>query len=148
MTVSNGSIDPLKYLELYSLNIIFSSCFGREFCSVDDPEFIELIELINTSLGFAGLEHDLPNFLPALSFVDSLTGIQGKMEKFIRGQVNPMVRKFIQEANANDKPTIVRSFKDNGYNFSEEEMNVLMCNIDNMDSLFSFLLNLIFILCS
>ncbi|KAI7889067.1 cytochrome P450 [Mucor mucedo] len=129
ITEKEGEVNPLKHLELYSLNVIFSACFGRAFRSVQDPEFITLIQLINKSLGFAGLQNDLPNFLPALSFMDRLTGIQGKMKNFITQQVNPAVKRFIQEAKKSDKPNIVNSLKENGYTFSEEEMNVLMFDL-------------------
>lgn len=126
-----GDVNPLKHLELYSLNVISSACFGRAFRSIEDPEFIELIQLINISLGFAGLENDLPNFLPALSFMDRFTGIQGEMKRFITQQVNPTVKRFIQEAKESNKPNIVKSLKENGHDFLEDEMNVLMCKTNN-----------------
>lgn len=129
LTEKYGGTDPLKHLELYSLNVIFFACFGREFHSIDDPEFIKLINMINTSMEFAGLKNDWPNFLPALSFVDSFTGIQDKMKRFINEQLSPTVKKFIQEATKNNKPNIVKSLEENGYVLSEDEKVVLMCNI-------------------
>lgn len=45
-TEINGSADPLKYLELLTLNVIFNAGFGRSFNSIDDPEFRSLAEMV------------------------------------------------------------------------------------------------------
>jgi hypothetical protein len=47
-TEINGSVDPLKYLELLTLNVIFNAGFGRSFNSIDDPEFRTLAHVVST----------------------------------------------------------------------------------------------------
>lgn len=45
-TETKGSADPLKYLELFTLNVIFNAGFGRRFDSVDDSEFRSLAHMV------------------------------------------------------------------------------------------------------
>jgi len=46
VTEINGNVDPLKYLELLTLNVIFNAGFGRSFDSIDDPEFRSLANVV------------------------------------------------------------------------------------------------------
>lgn len=46
-TETKGSVDPLRYLELFTLNVIFNSGFGRRFDNVDDPEFRSLAHMVS-----------------------------------------------------------------------------------------------------
>lgn len=125
----NNNIDPYYYFSMYSLNVISDVCMGKKFESVEDPDFIKLVDSLTDSMKFAGLENDLPNFLPVLSFVDHLTGIKGKMKDFVENKRDPAMKKFIQEASTSDRPNMIRSFIENGHAIPEDELIVLLCKL-------------------
>lgn len=124
----DGKVNPYHHLELYSLNVILSICFGKHFETIHDPEFVKLSEMILTSMKLAGIENDLPNFLPILSIFDYISGSQkATMEKFIKEQRNPIFTQLIEDAEKSDRPNVLHYLKANGFDFTLEEKIVLMC---------------------
>lgn len=124
-TEKEGSTDPLKYLELNSMNVIFSLGFGRKFNSVDDPEFQELSELVETSMKYAGMDSDLASFLPIVSIFDFFNGTVSKMKNFVTNERDPIFRRLVQEAIEKEGPNLVKSL-DDGHDMSEDEKIVFM----------------------
>lgn len=122
-------INPHYYFSMYSLNVISSVCMGKQFDSVNDPAFIQLVDTLADAMKFAGLENDLPNFLPAISFIDYFTGIKGKMRDFIKHKRDPISTEFVREAYVSSRPNMIKSFKENGYDIPEEDMIVLLCKV-------------------
>lgn len=120
-------ITPRMHLELYSLKVIAGACFGKKFESIHDPQFEELAELIEASLKYAGLENDLPNFLPAFAIFDYFAGTQRKMGKFIKTRRDPMCKELIEFALQQEGPNVVKSFMENGFDLLEEDLVVMMC---------------------
>lgn len=66
-TEKNGETDPTKYCDLNSMNVMFSTCFGRKFEPVEDPEFVDLDDTAKIGMKFAGVENDMANFLPVFA---------------------------------------------------------------------------------
>ncbi|KAF1806535.1 cytochrome P450 [Mucor lusitanicus] len=128
-TETKGSVDPLRYLELFTLNVIFNSGFGRRFDNVDDPEFRSLAHMVEYTMKLASLDNDLPNFLPALSIVDYFIGTQVKMKNFINNERNPVYSKLIKEAFHKEGPNVVKSLGENGFVLDDEEMLVFMSDL-------------------
>jgi hypothetical protein len=126
-TERDGSINPLKYLELNSLNVIFNLSFGRKFDSVDDPEFKELTEVIETTMKYGGVENDMSTFLPIFSIVDYFSGLQAKMRNFIVTRRDPAFRKLIREASKMESPNLIKSLDEDGFNMTEDDKVVFMC---------------------
>ncbi|GAA5805858.1 hypothetical protein HPULCUR_011384 [Helicostylum pulchrum] len=122
-------INPHYYFSMYSLNVISSVCMGKQFDSVNDPAFIQLVDTLADAMKFAGLENDLPNFLPAISFIDYFTGIKGKMRDFIKHKRDPISTEFVREAYVSSRPNMIKSFKENGYDIPEEDMIVLLFDL-------------------
>lgn len=120
-------ITPRMHLELYSLNVIAGACFGKKFESIHDPQFEELAELIVASMKYAGLENDLPNFLPAFAIFDYFAGTQEKMRQFVKTRRDPICKELIEFALQKEGPNVVKSFKENGFDLSEEDLIVMMC---------------------
>lgn len=56
VTKLEGGVNSFDYLKLFSLNIIFSTYFGRKFDDLDDLEFIRLTKLTEDSMKHLGLE--------------------------------------------------------------------------------------------
>ncbi|CEP11847.1 hypothetical protein [Parasitella parasitica] len=128
-TEAQGSVDPMQHFMMQALNVIYKVCFGARFDSIDDPEFIELSELIERTMSLGALENDLASFLPILSFIDYFAGSQVKMKRFIKNKRDPVFKRLIKEALQREGPNIVKSLNDPKYDFNEEEKIVLLCDI-------------------
>lgn len=124
---TEGGTDPLKYLELNSMNVMFLACFGRKFNDIKDPEFVRLSSMIEQSMKYAGIENDLANFLPILSIVDYFAGSQATQKKFIKTQRDPVYRQLVEEALTREGPNVFKSLAENGLDFTEDEKIVLAC---------------------
>lgn len=124
---TEGSTDPLKYLELNSMNVMFMACFGRKFNDIEDPEFNHLTSIIEKNMRYAAVENDLGNFFPKLSFVNKFVGTHAEQEKYIKTERDPLYRRFVREALAREGPNVVKSLEENGYNFTEDDKLVLTC---------------------
>lgn len=122
---SEGGIYPLKYLELNSMNVITSACFGKKYDSINDPEFINLSEVVEITMKLGGIDNDLPNFLPIVKIFDYFAGTKEKMEKFIKTRRDPTFKKHIQEAFACEGPNVMKSLEENGFHFTEDQKLVL-----------------------
>lgn len=128
-TEKEGSADPFKFLELNSMNVIFSVCFGRKFDSATDPEFHKISTMIETSMKFAGLDNDLASFLPAISIIDYFAGKQATQRKFLKNEFHPTFVNIIKEARISEGPNVVKSLVENGFTLSEEDTVVFMSKI-------------------
>lgn len=128
-TEKEGCTNPLKYFELSALNVVFTAAFGRRFESVNDPEFVDMSEMIEVIIKYGGIENDLANFLPFMTVVDYLTDSMAKMKSFISDQRDPVYRKLIEEAEHRDGPNVVKSLKENGFEFTDDETLVFMSDL-------------------
>ncbi|CEP14774.1 hypothetical protein [Parasitella parasitica] len=125
----HGSANPLKYLELFTLNVIFNVGVGRSFNNVNDPEFRKLADMVEETMKLAGLDNDLPNFLPALSIIDYFVGTQVKMKNFINNKRNPVYKELITEAFKKEGPNVIKSLEENGFEMDEEEILVFLSDL-------------------
>ncbi|KAL9545710.1 hypothetical protein MBANPS3_007016 [Mucor bainieri] len=123
-SLEKGSVDPMKHFELASTNIIYSTCFGSRFTSVTDPKFYALAEMNKENMVLAGFQNDLPNFLPFLSFVDKLMGVQAKMRHHIDSKRDPAYRQLIKEARAMEGPNLVKSIDESQFDMTDDELLV------------------------
>lgn len=128
-TKDEGEVNPFKFLELNSMNIILTAAFGKRFDSVQDPEFYKTATMIETGMKFGGLENDLPNFLPVISIIDYLAGTQAKQRHYLKHERDPIYTKLIKDATTRDGPNVIKSLVENGFHFTDEEKLVLMGNI-------------------
>lgn len=122
--VENG-VNPTKHLHLNSINIIFMAGFGKNFSSIEDPDFATISAVTEKAMGLAGMEHDLPNFLPIMTIVDYCSGKHAMMKNFIDNVRNPVYRELIREALERDGPNLVKSLGE--FNFTDDEKLVIMC---------------------
>ncbi|CEP19556.1 hypothetical protein [Parasitella parasitica] len=128
-TEKNGFTDPYKFNELCFLNVVFNVAFGRRFESVDDPEFLHVINMIETSMKFLSLEKDKPNFLPIVSIIDYFAGTEAKMKHFTDTVRNPAFERFIKEALEKEGPNVVKSLQEDGFDLPDEDRLVLLGDI-------------------
>ncbi|KAG2229318.1 cytochrome P450 [Thamnidium elegans] len=125
-TKDESEVNPFKFLELNSMNVILTAAFGKRFDSVQDPEFYRIATMIETGMKFGGLENDLPNFLPVISIFDYMAGTQAKQRYYLKHERDPIYIKLIKDAATRDGPNVIKSLVENGFHFTDEEKLVLM----------------------
>ncbi|KAI8880335.1 cytochrome P450 [Backusella circina FSU 941] len=124
---SNG-VDPHKLLALNALNVICHVSFGKNYESVDDPEYNKILYMIEQGLHYAGSSSDIPKFFPFLSFLHKYLGVEKKMTDFIKNIRDPLMEKLIKEARFNnDAPNIIRSIEED-YSFLDHDQKTVMLN--------------------
>ena len=126
-TEQNESIDPIKFLELNSMNVIFQALFGRKFDSIQDPEFCKLSEMVERSAGYAGLDQDLPNFLPILSLFKSVFNKTKQWARYVNEERDPAFKKLIEEAYEQEGPNVVKMLDE--FDMDLEEKIIFMCKL-------------------
>ncbi|CAO3651624.1 unnamed protein product [Mucor fragilis] len=127
-TEKNGYTDPYKHNELCFLNVVFKIVYGKRFDAVDDPEFLHVIDMIETSMKFLALEKDRPNFLPIVAIFDYFAGTQAKMKHFTDTIRNPAFTRFVEEALQRDGLNAVKSLKEDGFDLPDEDILVLLAD--------------------
>ena len=125
-TAKAGFTEPIKYLELNSINVVFQSCFGRKFDSIDDPEFLHAVDLVERTMFYAAPQQDVAVFLPVMKLFKVFGTSDAKMESFILNERDPEYKRYIAEAEECKEPNIVKSLKETGYNFTEDGRLALM----------------------
>lgn len=129
-TLAKGSVDPRKHFELTSTNVIYSTCFGSRFTAITDPKFYALSEMGKENMVLAGFQHDLPNFLPFLSFVDRFIGTEAKMRHHIDTKRDPTYRQLIKEARLMQGPNLVKSIDESSFDMTDDELLVFTCKLE------------------
>lgn len=123
---SQNGVNPYKELQLYTMNTIFLICFGKKFKSTQEPDFQLATDLIEKGMKFSGMEYDLATYLPIFSIYDYFfTGNRSEMKKVVKEGRDPFYRRMLKAASdEGSRHNLVKNFKENGFNLSEEEMMV------------------------
>ncbi|KAI7873245.1 cytochrome P450 [Mucor mucedo] len=126
--IKNG-VDPIEYLHLNSMNLIFKAAFGKVFSSVEDPDFISISALIMKTIAFTGIERDLPNFLPIFAVVDYCTGARTSMKNFIENERDPAYKRLINEALGSEGTNFVKALQN--FDFNDEDKIAIISDLIN-----------------
>jgi hypothetical protein len=116
-----GSVDSLKYLTLSSLNVVFSTCFGKRFDDIRNPEFVKVAKMIEGNTKYAGSASDVGHFLPIVSIFEFLSLSQVKKVDFMRNCRDPMYKQWVEEAATQDGSNLIKSLDEDGFDFTVEE---------------------------
>lgn len=120
-------MDPYKHLELFGMNTISEAIFGRTFDSVNNPDFIKLVHVVETITTGMGLENDLPNFLPIVSIYDYFFNSQVEQKEFLKNEHDPHFKKLIKEASKSETPNVIKSLVEDRSDLSDEEILLIAC---------------------
>ncbi|KAI7891882.1 cytochrome P450 [Mucor mucedo] len=120
-TVKEEGVIPFEYFKWYAINTVFVLSFAKRFERVHDPEFKKFSYIIARTGKILEAVEDLPGFLPSASFLDFFNGRKSRGKHFFEDVRDPTFRRYIAEALNSDKPNIVKSIKEEGANWSEEE---------------------------
>ncbi|KAI9488242.1 cytochrome P450 [Zychaea mexicana] len=97
-TVKDGSVAVADPLHFASLNVVFTTCFGRRAESTEDPLFKEVSFLMNQTGKRSSPAEEISTFLPIMTILDIIFRRKQDMRKFIYEKRNPAFRRYIQDA--------------------------------------------------
>lgn len=127
-TIKEDGVYPFELLKWFTMNTIMLVCFGKRFESAQHAEFKTFSEIVEYSIKNLATESDLANFLPPLSFLDYFSGTRSKYTKYFESIRDPLYLKTIQEAIHSDKPNLIKSIKENGADWTNDEYIAFLCN--------------------
>ncbi|KAI8890613.1 cytochrome P450 [Backusella circina FSU 941] len=125
----NGPIFPAKNLHLFSLNIICQIAFSKKFKSVDDPEFLDISDLVETMIKLGGPDRNLPAFFPALKIFKFLSKSENQLVDLVRNRRDPTLLELRRHALQSDTPNIVKSLEEDGTPFNIEDILVILSDL-------------------
>ncbi|KAI7879770.1 cytochrome P450 [Lichtheimia hyalospora FSU 10163] len=130
----DGGIHPFKTLQLASLNVILSTCFARRADSVDDPLFRDIVQYVDEHVSFAGLENDLPAFLPIFHWLEKFgSQARNKQQKSNRllETRNRLFRYLVQQARKSDQNCFVKTLDDikEEHGLDDDDIMVIMSDL-------------------
>ncbi|KAJ8657340.1 hypothetical protein O0I10_006893 [Lichtheimia ornata] len=116
---ANGSVSLIKPLQFFSMNVILQAALGKRVDSPNDPEFREIVRVIDQSMKFAGVAEDISSFLPILTVLDVIYRKERKLKKFIEEVRNPLFRRLIKESLDSGEECLAKWF----YEYKDEEVD-------------------------
>ncbi|KAI9477137.1 cytochrome P450 [Zychaea mexicana] len=125
-TQTAGSINPLKTLQLATLNVIMLTCFAERLPSTDDSMFRTLVDLAERTLKYAGLLGDIGAFFPSLKWIDKLSGRQGKLKAFVKEFRDEPLGILIERARKTPKDCLVKTIDNMKEKLHLDELDVTM----------------------
>lgn len=116
---ANGSVSLIKPLQFFSMNVILQASLGKRVDSPHDPEFREIVRVIDQSMKFAGVAEDISSFLPILTVLDVVYRKERKLKRFIEEVRNPLFRRLIKESLDSGEECLAKWF----YEYKDEEVD-------------------------
>ncbi|KAI8334344.1 cytochrome P450 [Chlamydoabsidia padenii] len=130
-TGRHGQIDPISYLQSFSLNVILTTNFGKRVTSIEDPLFKEIMHNVELGMKYGEAEGDLSQFLPAVKRLSFLNGKQRIFDDFITNQRDPLIKRLIKEALESDADCLVKNVValQEEYELDEKDIIVIMSDL-------------------
>ncbi|KAI9009331.1 cytochrome P450 [Phycomyces nitens] len=130
-TKKDGSIDSLKYLQLVAFNVIMSTCFGKRYTSIKDPQVVSMFSFINQHNIYARLEDDPGSFFPYISWILNMSKKKKTMDQFITLYRDELFSKLIKEAVEGSSDCFVKRLysSDFKHDLEDEDIIVMMSDI-------------------
>ncbi|KAI8879367.1 cytochrome P450, partial [Backusella circina FSU 941] len=128
-TGMDGSVDPASDLQMLSLNVISHVTVGKRYNSKEDPEFKSICAMIKNLIKHGAFEKDLPQFLPALSFLTTVSNVEESFIDFVKNERDPIIKKLIDEATVTSEINIMKILDSESFHITPIEKLVLLCDI-------------------
>ncbi|KAI8334338.1 cytochrome P450 [Chlamydoabsidia padenii] len=127
----HGQIDPISYLQSFSLNVILTTNFGKRVSSIKDPLFKEIMHNVESSMKYGEAEGDLSQFLPAVKYLDFLIGKKHLFDDLITNHRDPLYKRLIKEALESDADCLVKNVValQEEYELDEKDIIVIMADL-------------------
>ncbi|KAL0095609.1 hypothetical protein J3Q64DRAFT_1712018 [Phycomyces blakesleeanus] len=129
-TKKDGSVDSLKNLQLVAFNVIMSTCFGKRYNSIEDPEVVSMFAFINQHNIYARIEDDPGSFFPYLSWILNLSNKKRKMDQFVRANRDKLFYELIKEARNGTSDCFVKSLYETDAKHSLNDLDIMIMMSD------------------
>ncbi|KAI7867257.1 cytochrome P450 [Spinellus fusiger] len=129
---NNEGVDPFNNIALQSLNVILRICLGTRIDSIEDPDFQNIVNIMQLSLKYLSVDENIDTYVPALSFISYIQNKDKRNHDFINNFRNPHIRKMIEKAIERDEDCMVKRMKESKKNmYDEDDMLVLVSEMIN-----------------
>ncbi|KAI8090421.1 cytochrome P450 [Thamnidium elegans] len=122
-------VNPFKYLELNSTNVVNKTVFGKGFESVEDSGFLKMVKIAEDSTTHCALENDLGNIHPLFSIYDYFFNKDAERRDFFLKERNPFFRKLIEEAAVSQDHNVVKALLEDGFKVSDDEVLAIAADL-------------------
>ncbi|KAI7867226.1 cytochrome P450 [Spinellus fusiger] len=100
---TNEGVDPFNNIAFRSLNVILRICLGTRMDSIEDPDFQNILDIMQLSMTYSGVDENIESYIPALSFISYIQNKDKRNHDFINNFRNPYIRKMIEKAIERDE---------------------------------------------
>ncbi|KAI9274022.1 cytochrome P450 [Helicostylum pulchrum] len=128
-TERKGSVDPSQSLKLFALNVMFKIICGKRFDSITHPDYKQFQKIVEHNIKNAAWESDTSNFIPIFSVYEYFFGTLADQKNFIKIERDPFFRRIIKDATITEGPNVIKSFVEDEFNLSEDEILVLTSDL-------------------
>lgn len=113
-TEKEGSVIPIPYLQLCTLNIIFIMTLGKRFETLNDPEVNEIVAMFKKNIQYGGIENDLSNYLPIMAVADWFSNTKAEMKDHFSNCRDRIIKRLMSEALSKHEINFVKTLDDGG----------------------------------
>ncbi|KAI8144958.1 cytochrome P450 [Fennellomyces sp. T-0311] len=104
------NINPVKYLQLASLNLILTTCYAKRAKSIDDELFTSIVQYVEDSVAFGNPVNDISAFIPIMKVLDLFTGKKKKAEGMRLLEVRDRIFKgLIKDARESNEKCLIKT---------------------------------------
>ncbi|KAI9262141.1 cytochrome P450 [Phascolomyces articulosus] len=125
-------LNPVKYLQLASLNLILTTMFGKRAKTIDDELFTHLVKYVEDSVAYGSPANDIGTFVPAMKFLDLFTGSKKRLEgeRLLSLRANSFKKLIMEAKNSSEKSFIktLYEIKDE-HDLDDDDIMVTMSDI-------------------
>ncbi|KAI7866128.1 cytochrome P450 [Spinellus fusiger] len=129
---TNEGVDPFNNIALQSLNVILRICLGTRMDSIEDPNFQNIVDIVQLTLLYGGVDENIDAYIPALSFISYLKGTSNRNRDFIDNLRNPVLERMIKQAIERNEDCLVKIMRDSLKNTVYDNKDILVLISDMM----------------
>ncbi|KAI7872070.1 cytochrome P450 [Spinellus fusiger] len=129
-TKKDGNVNPVIDLNVSSLNVVLTVCFGFRTESNKDPIFVAVTDTVNKGMKMAGMEEDMSTYIPALAFLDFFKSKDTKQRQWVSEKRDPIMKKIVEKAISGDKDCLIKGLYDSNEKMQFEDEDFLVLSND------------------
>ncbi|KAI7852764.1 cytochrome P450 [Circinella umbellata] len=128
-----SGVNPIKYLQLASLNLILTTCYAKRAQSIDDDLFKKIVKYVEDCVVYGSPANDLSTFVPIMKFLDLFNGGKRKAEgeRLLAFRRNTVRDNLIKEARASSEKCFINTLYEikNEHDLDDDDILVIMSDL-------------------
>ncbi|KAI9013850.1 cytochrome P450 [Phycomyces nitens] len=127
---NDGPLVPFRYFQFASFSAIIKLALGISVKSIDDPLFLELLEMSDNVMVYSGITGDIGSFLPALKWITMFSKLQRNMVEMVEKR-NKNITKLVNDAVEGDVECLAKQMDilRAEYGLVGQDINVLFSDL-------------------